>query len=98
MGRFTRFLLIPVFGWLSFFIPAAAAAHNLTLTGATSCEDLAFAQYIASLREPDPFGTETVAVTIEAWSPCLHQESRLVRAGAPGRPAVIFQSDHSGEL
>src|SRR3974377_1199695 len=81
MGRFNRLLLIPALSWciLSF----AAAAHDLVLTGATSCEDLAFARYIASLRGPDPFGAETVAVTIEAWSPRLHQESRVLMLRRP---------------
>jgi hypothetical protein len=73
-------------------VSIAAAAHDLVLTGATSCENLAFARYVASLRALDPFGAETVAVTIEAWSPRLHQESRLLmlrRPDASGRTQYL---------
>jgi hypothetical protein len=90
MGRFNRFLLIPALSWSSFSI--AAAAHDLVLPAATSREDLAFARYIASLRAPDPFGAEVVAVTIEAWSPRLHQESRMLmlrRPDASGRSQYL---------
>ena len=98
MGRFHRFLLIPAVSCFSFSI--AASAHDLVLTKATSCEDLAFARYIASLRAPDPFRAETVAVTIEAWSPRLHEESRVLmlrRPDASGR-SLYLPLESEGEL
>jgi len=98
MGRFKRFLLIPALSW--FLVSIAAAAHDLALTAGTSSGDLAFARYIASLRAPDPFGAETVAVTIEAWSPRLHQESRMLmlrRPDASGRSQYL-PLETEGEL
>ena len=83
MGHFSGSLLVTGSVCLSLLVPAPAAAGDMTMSSAKSSEDLAFARYIASLEQPDPFGTEMVAVTIEAWSPFLHQESRVVMLRRP---------------
>jgi hypothetical protein len=79
MRRVTRFALVPLFGLLASLLPAAET-QDLKLTGATPSttgQSLAFARYIASLGESDPFTEAPVLVTIEAWSPTLHQESKV---------------------
>ncbi|MBV8902200.1 MAG: hypothetical protein JOZ22_01065 [Acidobacteriia bacterium] len=86
MGHVTSFLVMPALLFSS-TIPVAAAP-NLILTGSPSGENLAFERYLASMRKADPFADGPVLVTIEAWSPSLHQESRvwmLRRQDASGR-------------
>jgi hypothetical protein len=64
---------------LAMLIPASVRAADLSMAAPASPEGLAFARYIASLQERDPF-TESgpVAVMIEASLPGLHKESRLL--------------------
>ena len=83
MGPFTRFTRYSAAGLLSLFV-TCAAAHDGTLAGVPSGESLAFARYVASLGEPDPFTQAgTVLVTIDAWSASLHLESRILLLRRP---------------
>lgn len=100
MEWFTRFTSYSAAGLLSFFV-TCAAAHDVTLAGVTSGESLAFARYIASLRQPDPFTQAgTVVVTIEAWSPSLHLESRILMLRRPDTSghSEYLVVDKDGEL
>jgi len=65
-------------GLLALLIPLSAPAGDLS-PAPTSAEALAFARYLASIQEADPW-TESgpVEVVIEAWLPSLHKASRLV--------------------
>ena len=85
-------------GLLALLIPASALAGGLTLAAPVSAEALAFARYIASIHERDPF-TESgpVAVVIEASLPGLNKESRLLAIRLTGESERseyhVLQSD-----
>jgi hypothetical protein len=66
-------------GLFALLIPINAPAETSTMIGPASSAGLAFARYIASIQERDPF-TESgpVAVEIEASLPGLYKETRLL--------------------
>ena len=70
---------ILLLGFLALLMRVSALAGDLTLAAPVPEEALAFARYIASIHERDPF-TESgpVAVVIEASLPGLNKESRLL--------------------
>ena len=87
-----------VHGLLALLIPASALAGGLTLAAPAPPEALAFARYLASSQEPDPF-TESgpVAVVIEASLSRLNKESRLLAIRLTGESERseyhVLQSD-----
>lgn len=66
-------------------MPVKAPAAGLSVAPSESAESLAFARYMASIQERDPF-TETgpAAVEIEASLPRLYIETRLLAVRAIG--------------
>ena len=60
-------------------MPVSALAGDLTIAAPVPAEALAFARYIASIHERDPF-TESgpLAVVIEASQPGVNKQSRLL--------------------
>src|SRR6266478_2176786 len=66
-------------GLFALLIPINAPAATAAMIGPASSAGLAFARYIASVQERDPF-TESgpVAVEIEASLPGLYKETRFV--------------------
>ena len=60
-------------------IPVSARAESPSITLRAPAESLAFARYIASIRERDPFTeSEPVLVEIEASLPGLYKQSSLL--------------------
>src|SRR5215469_15503887 len=61
------------------FIPVNAPAGNASIIGPVSSEGLAFARYLTSVYERDPFKESgPVAVEIEASLPGLYKQTRLL--------------------
>jgi len=71
--------IIGFLGLFALLIPMGSPAKNPPMAEPASSAGLAFARYIASLHERDPF-TESgpVAVELEASLPGLHKESRFL--------------------
>ena len=71
--------VIGLLGLLALLIPIHAPAETPAMVGAASSSGLAFARYIASVQERNPF-TESgpVAVEIEASLPGLYKETRFL--------------------
>lgn len=83
-------------GFLTLLLPAIALAGGLTLIPPVSGEALAFARYIASIHERDPF-TESgpVAVVIEASLLGLHSRVLAIRqtTGSERSEYKVLQSE-----
>jgi hypothetical protein len=75
--------IVSLLGLLALLVPASALAGSLSVTPLAPSESLAFARYIASIQERDPF-TESgpVLVEIEAALPGLYKKKQ-----PPGPPA-----------
>jgi len=71
--------IVSLLGLLALLVPASALAGSLSVTPLAPSESLAFARYIASIQERDPF-TESgpVLVEIEASLPGLYKKSSLL--------------------
>jgi hypothetical protein len=66
-------------GPIALLLSASALAENLTVAGPASSESLAFARYIASTKDRDPFtDSGPVAVKIDASLPGLYKEASLL--------------------
>lgn len=76
-------------------IPANAPDASTSILEAQSSEGLAFARYVATIRERDPFSEPgPVGVTIEASLPSLYEETRLIairEVGESERDAMVAQ-------
>jgi len=83
-------------GFLTLLLPASALAGGLTRARPISGEALAFARYIASIHERDPF-TESgpVAVVIEASLPGQHSRLMAIRQTSDSESIAyqVLQSD-----
>jgi hypothetical protein len=71
--------ILPLFGLLALLVPVRAMAEGPSINRLAPAESLAFARYIASIRERDPF-TESgpVLVEIEASLTGLYKKSSLL--------------------
>jgi hypothetical protein len=71
--------VLGLLGLFALLIPVHAPAENLSILGPRSSEGLAFARYLATIQERNPF-TESgpVAVEIEASLPGLYKETRFL--------------------
>jgi hypothetical protein len=71
--------IVSLVGLLALIVPARALAESLSVTPLAPSESLAFARYIASIQERDPF-TESgpVLVQIDASLPGLYKKSCLL--------------------
>jgi hypothetical protein len=64
---------------LTLLFPISALAEDLSIARSGSAESLAFARYIGSIQDPNPFtGSVPVAMAIEASLPGLFKQSRLL--------------------
>jgi hypothetical protein len=71
--------VVGLLGFLALLIPMSAPAENLSMVGPASSAGLAFARYIASIQERDPFNESgPVAVEIEASLPGLYKETHFL--------------------
>jgi hypothetical protein len=71
--------VIGLMGLIAILIPINARAESVSTVGPTSSAGLAFARYIASIQERNPFtDSGPVGVEIEASLPSLYKETRLV--------------------
>src|SRR5579864_3732794 len=81
MNRITTLspTVVGLVGLLALLIPINAPAETSMMIGPASSASLAFARYIASVQERDPF-TESgpVGVEIEASLPGLYKETRFL--------------------
>lgn len=75
----SSFKVVGLLGLLALLIPINAPSETSAMVRPASSAGLAFARYIASVQERDPF-TESgpVGVEIEASLPGLYKETRLV--------------------
>src|SRR5579863_10597975 len=79
MERSFCFLILRLLGALAALTPVNAMAQNLVSVRPASSAGVAFARYIASAQEPNPFThSGHVIVMIEASLPALYKESRLL--------------------
>jgi hypothetical protein len=80
-------------GFLALFVPIAAMAQGPAIARPESAGSLAFARYVASIQERDPF-TESgpVLVEIDASLPGLYKQSRVLAIRQTG------DSERSGYL
>jgi len=71
--------VVGLLGLFALFIPLNAPAENSEIIAPASSAGIAFARYIVSVQERDPF-TESgpVAVEIEASLPGLYKETRFI--------------------
>jgi hypothetical protein len=71
--------ILPLFGFVALLVPISAMAEGPSFNRLAPAESLAFARYIASIRQRDPF-TESgpVLVEIEASLPGLYKQSSLL--------------------
>ena len=81
-------------GALALLLPAAAIAASISTPRPESAESEAFARYIVSVAEANPFqSAEPVVVQVEASLPALYKESKLValrRRGDSGRTEYLL--------
>jgi len=71
--------VLGLLGFLALLIPVNALAEGPFVARTASAESLAFARYIASLQERNPFAESgPVAVEVEASLPGLYKQSRLL--------------------
>jgi hypothetical protein len=77
INPFFKVLVLPAV--LALLIAPNAPAANTSTVEAQSSAGLAFARYVATIRERDPFSEPgPVGVTIEASLPALYKETQLI--------------------
>ena len=78
--------VLTFFVLLALLVPWSALAEDLSIAAPASPQSSAFARYIASIQEPNPF-TESgpVAIEIEASLPGLYKECRLLAIRQTGQ-------------